>query len=131
MIDSQTYHIDAHKIHIGLRVESERRYRIKVNKPQKAVRLVHISRWQSMKSRARRKGIEATLTPEDILIIINQPCIYCLSTENLSELDRKDSNLGYTLSNVAPACRRCNTIKNNVATYDEMMFIASYLGWRK
>ena len=57
------------------------------------------------------------------------PCVYCGNHEKLSELDRKDSFAGYTSDNVVPACRRCNTIKNNVVSYKEMMFIANYLGW--
>lgn len=33
--------------------------------------------------------------------------------------------------NVAPACRRCNTVKNAYITYDEMLLVAKTLGWRQ
>lgn len=89
-----------------------------------------MSRWISIVSRAKRKGYEYDVTHEDIIKIIDSPCIYCGSKERI-EVDRKDSTLGYTKDNCTPACHRCNTIKNNVVSYAEMMFIAEHLGWRK
>jgi hypothetical protein len=82
-----------------------------------------------LRYRAANKGILFDLSLFDVEDIINSPCIYCGSLKRI-EVDRKDSSLGYTKDNTAPACRRCNTIKNNVVTYDEMMKIVDILGWR-
>lgn len=87
------------------------------------------SRLQAIISRAKKKDIECGLTIEDIKQLINGECAYCGSLERI-EIDRKDSNAGYTKDNVAPACHRCNTIKNNVVTYEEMQEISNLLGWR-
>lgn len=88
------------------------------------------ARHNSARQRAKRKGLPFDMTIEFVKHTIESPCVYCLKP-GPSELDRKDNLQGYTQKNVAPACRRCNTIKNNVATYEEMMFIAEHLGWRK
>lgn len=87
------------------------------------------SRLMSVKSRAAKKGIEVDITEDFVKYVIEPPCVYCGANNKLSELDRKDSTEGYTPNNIVPACRRCNTIKNNVVTYEEMRFIANYLGW--
>lgn len=87
------------------------------------------TRLSSIRTRTRRKGLpETNLTIELVKEIINSHCIYCNAPPR-SEIDRKDPMLGYTIDNVVPACRRCNTLKNNVVTYDEMMKIADILGW--
>jgi len=36
------------------------------------------------------------------------------------ELDCKENDIGYVLGNVVLACHRCNFIKNNILTFDEM-----------
>lgn len=41
---------------------------------------------------------------------------------NLS-IDRKYNELGYTIDNLCLACNRCNTVKGNTFTYDEMVEI--------
>jgi len=103
-------------------VEPKKKYKQKKQDPI-------ISRWMGIVSRSKRRGYEYDVTAEDIRELVNSPCVYCLSTERI-EVDRKDNRLGYLKSNVAPACHRCNTIKNNVVSYEEMMFIADFLGWR-
>ena len=39
-------------------------------------------------------------------------------------IDRKDNNGQYTLNNIVMACHRCNSIKSDWFTYDEMKEIA-------
>jgi len=90
---------------------------------------VHRIRWMSARSRANKKGLDFNITEELVEQIINSPCSYCNSSDKLSEIDRMDSSLGYIVGNVTPACRRCNTIKNNVVSFDEMVAIAKILGW--
>src|SRR3990167_11520299 len=86
------------------------------------------SRLASCRSRAHKRGLPFDLTYGDIEKVIYSPCVYCNSPP-MSEFDKKDSQLGYTKDNIAPACRRCNTLKNKHITYDEMIQIAQFLGW--
>jgi 5-methylcytosine-specific restriction endonuclease McrA len=58
------------------------------------------------------------------------PCHYCGTACGSSELDKKVPTRGYAMSNVVPACRRCNTLKSNVITYEEMVTVVQVLGWR-
>jgi hypothetical protein len=85
-------------------------------------------RLDSILGRGKKKNIPVTVILEDIEAILREPCVYCGSIERI-EVDRKDSSGGYTRDNIAPACRRCNTIKNNVVSYEEMLIIAKTLGW--
>lgn len=46
-------------------------------------------------------------------------------------LDRKDSNLPYTIENIVVACRRCNYGKNNFFSYDEWKELGALIrSWR-
>jgi len=86
-------------------------------------------RWLGIIYRAKKKSLKCDLELADVKYIIESPCVYCNSTERI-EVDRMDSEQGYTRLNTVPACRRCNTIKNNVVSYEEMMTIVDILGWR-
>ncbi len=53
-------------------------------------------------------------------------CVYCYKPARNkvgtgSGLDRKDNDKGYTIDNVVPCCGRCNQIKGNKITYEEMI----------
>ena len=64
-------------------------------------------------------------------------CIYCDINENDLNLvvdylsghalrlaiDCKDNDLGYIEGNLALACDRCNQTKNNLLTYEEMLYV--------
>lgn len=60
-------------------------------------------------------------------------CEYCGMPENICkakygrriEIDRKDSKKGYIIENLALACYKCNTVKNDILTYEEMKQIGS------
>lgn len=56
-------------------------------------------------------------------------CGYChrLLTADEVTLDRKDNSRGYTPDNVVPACRRCNVIKGEVLTYEQMTKVAAFI----
>jgi len=55
-------------------------------------------------------------------------CEYCGLPEDLCikkykrrlEIDKKDSEKGYPVENLALACYKCNTVKNDILTYEEM-----------
>lgn len=118
----------SHLSYIGVAYEPAR-YRIRVKGLLPKVP-PHISRWQSIRLRARKRGYEFNLTGDDVLEMLVSSCIYCGNDKEIPQIDRKDSSKGYTKENTVPACRRCNTIKNNVVTYEEMMKIVEILGWR-
>lgn len=76
------------------------------------------------KLRAEKKGREFYLTREQVHGIVVQPCYYCGKPPSntkkagkhsvpfkYSGIDRRDNNVGYTLENVVPCCRECNTAK--------------------
>ena len=82
---------------------------------------------------------EVALTYEDYFnIAVSKPnCYYCDSTLKWSEfrdrkqsgsnLDRKDSNKGYTIDNVVPCCRVCNITKNNNFTHEEFILLGKVI----
>lgn len=69
----------------------------------------------------------------------NQPknCVYCdipeaylyLLQEHYGDItdrltiDCKDNKVGYQLDNLTLSCNKCNITKNNVLTFDEMMYV--------
>ena len=120
---------------IGVLDESRKTTRVRVKgarlRPARTNFEIAISRWQGCKTRAAVRNIPFDVTIEFIQALIESPCGYCLCSEKLSEIDRKEPVAGYTMTNTVPACRRCNMVKNNILTYEEMMLVAKTLGWRK
>jgi hypothetical protein len=88
-------------------------------------------------NKAKKRGIFWDLTLEQYLDIVVLPCDYCqnkIGTPVIRSvgLDRKDSNIGYTLDNVVSCCYACNVMKNVFITYEEMKFIVfSLLKYRE
>jgi hypothetical protein len=87
------------------------------------------SRLMSTKLRSKKRGWEHDLTTEFIKELLDSSCVYCGTTAFI-QIDRKDNLIGYIQSNVVPACKRCNIVKNMYLSYDEMMTVAKALGWR-
>ena len=70
-----------------------------------------------------------------------QICVYCgltveethlvddpiLDVSDRLTIDCKDNYTGYTIDNIVLACRRCNNIKNDFFTYEEMLLIADLI----
>lgn len=111
--------------------ELKRYKRIKKEKTTREKKRTSIKgRYYSIKKRSKKKGLEIDITENDIEKLIDSPCVYCGDTKRI-EIDRMDSKKGYTKDNVVSACRRCNTIKNDVVTYAEMIEIVKVLKWQK
>lgn len=88
------------------------------------------NRFARSKSKAKFREIEWRLTFEQwSSLVIGAECHYCHQSINPtgSGLDRKDSDLGYTFDNVVPCCGDCNKIKNDILTYEEMVFLMPLL----
>ena len=102
------------------------------------------------KIRAKRKSIEFKLSKEQFRELTSRNCIYCNSVPNQNTnrphsnpkykhamrfngdyiyngIDRKDPKIGYIFENCVPCCGSCNTIKNDVLTYDEMIVVMKTL----
>jgi hypothetical protein len=77
---------------------------------------------------AKNRGLEFSMTIQDIYGLIHKPCFYCgivdenthnaarLNTEEkikYNGIDRKNTMLGYVKNNIVPCCSMCNTAKLN------------------
>lgn len=81
--------------------------------------------------RCQDRGWDFDLTLSDLVVLLQQPCFYCLATEERMEIDRYNNDLGYTRANAVTACRRCNGFKSSWISGDEMLIVVKALGWRK
>jgi len=63
------------------------------------------------------RGIKMELTFEQFSEIINKPCTYC-SLSNARGVDRLDSSKSYTLDNVTPCCKICNSMKSDMTSQE-------------
>lgn len=79
------------------------------------------------KQAAKEHNREFTLTKEKFLILTQQNCYYCgIEPQQVNRtasnngyfvyngIDRIDSSIGYTISNVVSCCKNCNIAKNNM-----------------
>lgn len=99
----------------------------------------------SARARARKKGIEATITPADLDWPTHCPVLgieldypersgrrkNLHAQPNWPSLDRHDPKKGYVPGNVFVMSFRANSLKSN-ATYDEIILVSKYLstsGW--
>lgn len=95
-------------------------------------------RWQKTNRVDRYKPV--TITQDEFVEWYNsQPrvCAYCgISEENIYlmndkygcrygrlTVDCKDNFVGYVSGNIVLACDKCNSVKNNVLTFDEMRYV--------
>ena len=71
---------------------------------------------------------------EDFERLTSSPCHYCgipplqkSRSYTYNGLDRVNHKLGYFLTNVVPACKKCNWVKGNRLTYEEMLAVGKAL----
>jgi hypothetical protein len=76
---------------------------LKKHKPSKEAR-----RFADFNGNLKRRGIEVTLTREQFLEFWGKPCIYCGNDTPTVNLDRVNSDKGYSMDNVVPCCLSCN-----------------------
>lgn len=85
-----------------------------------------------LRARARREGIEFTLTLEDIVVPENCPVLGIpLSwggpvSRNTPSVDRIDNNKGYVKGNICIVSLRANSLKSD-ASLEEMEAILDYM----
>ena len=68
-------------------------------------------RFRGYIAHAKTRGVVFELTLEDFIGLWGRPCHYCGDKIDAVGIDRIDSKLGYTLSNVCPCCAVCNRMK--------------------
>ena len=82
-----------------------------------------------------RRGIEFRLSLAHLKKLTSLPCEYCACpprnkikrsrfTFLYQGIDRKDNGQGYVYENVVPCCPRCNSIKGNNLSHEEMLRVA-------
>ncbi len=97
--------------------------------------------WNNLRKGSFRRKREFNLPLEDFkkwYVLQDKKCVYCdleegqiqysedRMTKNVRRLtiDRINSQKGYTIDNMVLACMRCNSIKSNYFSYDQMKEIA-------
>jgi len=81
-------------------------------------------RWHVLKSNAKRRGLDVSLTRDQYEEISKQPCYYCdgiLDTDigHGSHIDRLNNQFGYSFENSISCCNFCNRIKQDLLTPEE------------
>jgi hypothetical protein len=80
-------------------------------------------RFARLRQKAGSRGIDVTLTFDEFVTLVRQPCHYCggqLAPTGYG-LDRVENNGDYSSTNVVSCCFDCNRIKGETLTYDEMV----------
>lgn len=63
---------------------------------------------------------DCDLTTEEVMALIEQPCVHCGTVAENRGLDRIDNNLPHIKGNVAPSCAPCNFARGDRFTFEEM-----------
>lgn len=91
-----------------------------------------MKRWnQTQRGRATflRKAYQridaCDLTSEEILTMIEMPCVYCGTTSENRGLDRIDNALPHVKGNVRTCCTACNFARGDRFTAEEMDIIGA------
>jgi 5-methylcytosine-specific restriction endonuclease McrA len=124
--------------------EYQQEHKEEIKHYQKNYILTPNSIYSQIESRIQKTNKDLAITKEEFIKWYNkqeQECHYCKRTleeikqdkqeradfKNRLSIDRKDNNKGYTLDNIVLACRRCNIIKGDYFTEQEMLEIGNNL----
>lgn len=58
--------------------------------------------------------------------ILDKSCVYCGSDKKIGA-DRIDNNIGHTKENIVPCCYRCNVVRGNSFTHEEMVKLGQFI----
>ena len=89
-------------------------------------------RYSRLRASAKKRGISFLVKRDDFIqwfIHQDMQCFYCHQGINPNDsrslqIDRQDNNGDYTLNNMVFSCWRCNRVKGDVLTAEEMLAIA-------
>jgi hypothetical protein len=116
---------------------ANRRWKNRHPEKERARHLTPRSRFNSAKKNSFERGKNWNISFEDFQKLIILPCYYCnneLGTlENYgSGLDRVDNDLGYSIDNVIPCCKICNSTRNKHFSVEETKIaIQAIINYRK
>ena len=79
-------------------------------------------KYHTLLSNAKRRKITVTITHDQFYLVIRKPCYYCGGKLPVAfaGVDRINSRIGYTKTNVRPCCTNCNYAKKSLT---EIQFI--------
>lgn len=112
--------------------------RIDTGRPAKKANKSYGERWTSGSVRARSlctryrrndflNNRSFNLTPSWVDVnIVSKSCHYCGSTDNIG-CDRINNDIGHTVDNCIPCCSRCNMIRNDHFTVEQMEKLAIFI----
>lgn len=107
-------------------IKLEREWRQRHPQKQKEYKRVLSNRYRNSILLAKQRNKLFCLKFDQYTTLINSGCYYC-SESLLSEcgigLDRIDNKKNYTSSNVFPCCARCNDVRGNKYTIEQMKVI--------
>jgi hypothetical protein len=80
------------------------------------------------KCRDRKRGLPDYILTIEWFInnILLKNCTYCGKESNIGA-DRIDNNKGHEVDNIVPCCYRCNAVRQNFFTFDEMKKIGAFI----
>lgn len=86
-------------------------------------------RFRRAKYKAKERGLSFTLSKEEFMVYLEQPCFYCGDSTVSSGvgLDRINNSLGYELENVLPCCASCNKTRGDRHTVEETLVMINAL----
>lgn len=67
------------------------------------------------------------LSVDEVMDIIEKPCVHCGTTDLNRGLDRIDNNLPHTRDNVSPSCAPCNFARGDRFSFEEMQKIGAVI----
>ena len=85
----------------------------------------------SVRSGAKKRGIEYSLTFDEFMAYWNKPCVYCGAEIKNIGVDRVNNEKGYVSGNVVSCCRACNVMKHTMTLQewaDKCFLIMKVLG---
>jgi 5-methylcytosine-specific restriction endonuclease McrA len=129
--------------HMEQLIQKARNYNIKNKEKIKIHNLTPKGVYSRLKVTSKSRNFFMNILEEDFINWYNQEqkCYYCgRILEELKQdqreknkykdkmsIDRKDNDKGYTIDNIVLACARCNTIKGDYFTEQEMLKIGKFL----
>lgn len=97
--------------------------------------------FHTYKYQAKQRRLRFSLERSDFFALLEAPCHYCEAPpSNIQRdsrvqgslryqgIDRVENRHGYELWNCVPCCAKCNSIKADDLTYDEMLMLSPSLG---
>jgi hypothetical protein len=67
------------------------------------------------------------LTTEEVMALIEQPCVHCGTLSLNRGLDRIDNDFPHVKGNVSPSCAPCNFARGDRFTFAEMQEIGAVI----